>query len=89
MTAKQAKRNRARHLPRLVLLVPLLVVFSVPFYNTIEPALGGVPFFYWYQLAWVLIGALIVIGLYLIERRTGLTDKADDSREAGPPGETL
>jgi hypothetical protein len=34
-----------------------------------EPELGGVPFFYWYQLAWILIGAVLVLGVYLIETR--------------------
>jgi hypothetical protein len=28
-----------------------------------------VPFFYWYQLAWILIGAVLVLGVYLIETR--------------------
>ncbi len=31
----------------------------VPFYNKIEPVLWGFPFFYWYQLLWVLISAVI------------------------------
>ena len=29
----------------------------VPFYNRVEPAMVGVPFFYWYQLCWIMIGA--------------------------------
>ena len=33
----------------------------VPSYNRLEPALGGIPFFYWYQLAWILLGAAIVL----------------------------
>ena len=32
----------------------------VPSYNRIEPELGGIPFFYWYQLGWILLGAAIV-----------------------------
>ena len=36
----------------------------VPSYNRLEPALGGVPFFYWYQLAWILLGAGIVLLVY-------------------------
>jgi hypothetical protein len=39
----------------------------VPSYNRIEPALGDIPFFYWYQLAWILIGAVLVLVVFLIE----------------------
>jgi hypothetical protein len=30
-----------------------------PFYNRAEPALIGMPFFYWYQLLWVIVGAVL------------------------------
>ncbi len=43
--------------PRLLFAIPVLAILWVPFYNRTEPSLGGVPFFYWYQLAWVLVGA--------------------------------
>jgi hypothetical protein len=36
----------------------------VPFYNSAEPYLAGVPFFYWYQLLWVLIGAGLTAIVY-------------------------
>ena len=29
----------------------------VPLYNRIDPVLGGVPFFYWFQLAWIVVAA--------------------------------
>jgi hypothetical protein len=29
----------------------------VPFYNRTEPTLGGIPFFYWFQVAWILVSA--------------------------------
>lgn len=53
--------------PRLVLLVPFAACLWVPSYNAIEPSLGGFPFFYWYQLLWVLITAIAVGAIYLIE----------------------
>ncbi len=40
----------------LLLLLPLILLW-VPHYNRIEPALAGVPFFYWYQIAWIFITA--------------------------------
>jgi hypothetical protein len=36
----------------------------VPSYNSIEPSLGGVPFFYWYQLLWVFISAILIAIVY-------------------------
>jgi hypothetical protein len=34
-------------------------VLWVPFYNSVEPTWAGVPFFYWYQLLWILIGGVL------------------------------
>ena len=64
------KRGWKRHYaPRLLLLIPFLAMVWVPSYNRIDPELWGIPFFYWYQLAWVLIGAVLVFVVYLIERQ--------------------
>ena len=46
----------------LLLLVPVVAVLVPEFYNFNSPAIGGMPFFYWYQLAWV-AGAAICIGI--------------------------
>jgi hypothetical protein len=43
----------------LLLVVQFVAVLWVPFYNSVEPTLGGVPFFYWYQLVAVLAGAVL------------------------------
>jgi hypothetical protein len=56
-------------LPRLLLIVPAPVALWVPFYNRIEPTLAGVPFFYWFQLGWILAGAVCVWAVYRLERR--------------------
>jgi cell division protein FtsW (lipid II flippase) len=56
-----------RYLPRLLLLIPFAALIWVPSYNKAEPELAGVPFFYWYQLAWILIGAALVLLVYFIE----------------------
>ena len=58
---------KRRYLPRLLLLIPFVAMLWVPSYNRLEPALGNVPFFYWYQLAWIIAGAVIVLIVYLIE----------------------
>ena len=69
MAGKTAEGGLKRYWPRLLLLIQFFAVLWVPFYNRLEPSLGGVPFFYWYQLAWILIGAVLVLGVYLIETR--------------------
>jgi len=69
MARKTAEGGLKRYWPRLLLLIPFFAVLLVRSYNRMEPALGGVPFFYWYQLAWILIGAVLVLGVYLIETR--------------------
>jgi hypothetical protein len=71
MSDTPQKPSRRRYLPRLLLLIPLAAVLWVPSYNRIEPQLGGVPFFYWYQLAWILLGALCVLLVYALEMRIG------------------
>lgn len=42
----------------VLLLLPLVLLW-VPHYNRMEPALAGIPFFYWYQMAWVIITAVL------------------------------
>jgi hypothetical protein len=63
----QKRGWKLRYVPRLLLLIPFLAMIWVPSYNRIEPALGDIPFFYWYQLAWILIGAVLVLVVFLIE----------------------
>ncbi len=48
----------------LLLLVPYIASLWVPFYNTAEPSFIGMPFFYWYQLLWILLGAGLTAIVY-------------------------
>jgi hypothetical protein len=41
----------------LLLVLPFVGTLIPPIYNRAAPALFGLPFFYWYQLAWVLVTA--------------------------------
>jgi hypothetical protein len=88
-----AKRHGHRliaYWPRLLFLIPMVAVLCVPFYNRIEPSLGGVPFFYWYQLALVLVGAATVLAVYLLETRvTKVTPRASASVDPGATGDVL
>jgi hypothetical protein len=51
-----------------LLLLPWIAMIWVPSYNRVEPRLWGFPFFYWYQLLWVLISAVITALVYFMTR---------------------
>jgi hypothetical protein len=48
----------------LLFLVQFVAVLWPPFYNKAEPYLMGIPFFYWYQLLWVIISAVFTAVVY-------------------------
>ncbi|WP_025101861.1 DUF3311 domain-containing protein [Burkholderia sp. A1] len=51
-----------------LMLLPWIALCAVPSYNRIEPQLLGLPFFYWYQLAWVPASAAITALVYIKTR---------------------
>lgn len=51
-----------------LLVVPLLAVLYPPLYNRTTPELAGIPFFYWYQLAAVVIGVTCTLIVYVKTR---------------------
>jgi hypothetical protein len=53
---------------RLLLAVPFIAVLWVSSYNSAEPMVAGIPFFYWYQLLWIVIGAALIAVVYALER---------------------
>jgi hypothetical protein len=48
-----------------LLLIPVIVPLVVPIYNRVEPQLLGLPFFYWCQLAFAGLSAVVVAIVYL------------------------
>jgi hypothetical protein len=48
----------------LLFVVQLLAVIWPGFYNQAEPTLIGIPFFYWYQMAAVIVGAVLTAIVY-------------------------
>jgi hypothetical protein len=63
MTENESKPRRTS-LWHLLLLVPFVALLWVPFYNSIEPAVWGIPFFYWYQFAWVFLTSAVIIWVH-------------------------
>jgi hypothetical protein len=54
-----------------LLLIPMLLPLVTPMYNRIEPRLAGVPFFYWFQLAFVGLDIAVVTLVYQATKRRG------------------
>lgn len=50
----------------LLFVVQFVAVLWPPFYNSVEPQWIGIPFFYWYQLLWVVISAVVTAVIYLM-----------------------
>jgi hypothetical protein len=59
--------RRRFHPVYLLLLLPYAAFFAVPFYNRIAPEFLGIPFFYWWQVLWVIGTALCITPVYFHE----------------------
>jgi hypothetical protein len=64
VTARQDEQGAGWSWWYLLLLIQFIAVLWPPFYNTAEPELVGIPFFYWYQLLWVILGAILTAIVY-------------------------
>lgn len=52
----------------LLFLIQFVLALWVPLYNRIEPTWMGVPFFYWFQLALIIVGAVLTAIVYFATR---------------------
>ena len=52
----------------VLLIIPFAVYLAVPSYAKVEPRLAGFPFFYWWQLLWVIITAVFIAIAYALTR---------------------
>jgi hypothetical protein len=72
------------------LFVPFVALMWVSSYSRTEPTLGGLPFFYWYQMLWVLVSAVMTVVAYKLVQRDEAARRAADgsgaARAAGKAG---
>ena len=77
----------ARVTAALCVVAPFVAVLTVPLYNKRSPQIAGVPFFFWWQLLWVLVTAALMGLAYFVIRREESARKAagprSGNREAG------
>lgn len=71
-TNKQAPPPKTRTFWYWLLLLPYLGLLFPQTYTQTKPSFRGIPFFYWYQFAWVILSAAITGLVYL---RTELPDR--------------
>ncbi|WP_282694252.1 DUF3311 domain-containing protein [Streptomyces sp. CC208A] len=53
----------------LCLIAPFVAMLWVGSYAKTEPLLAGIPFFYWYQMLWVLIATALTAVAYKLWQR--------------------
>jgi hypothetical protein len=53
----------------LLFAVQFVALLWPPFYNRIEPTWIGMPFFYWYQMLWVIIAGVLNAIVYFMTKR--------------------
>ena len=54
----------ARAIVAVLLAIVVFVTLWVPFYNRVEPSWHGIPFFYWFQIAWIVVAAVVTVLAY-------------------------
>ncbi len=67
--SERPRSRRAWSWSYLLLIVQAPVALWIPFYNSVEPSLGGIPFFYWFQLLMILVGAALTAIVYFATER--------------------
>ena len=63
-TARMVARRR---LVYVLFLAVAVVSLWVPLYNRTDPNLAGIPFFYWFQIAWIVVSGISVAIAYWMD----------------------
>ncbi len=66
--ATQPTGGRARQLWLLLLVPAVIVPLIVPIYNSVNPELAGIPFFYWFQFLWIIVSSVLIGIVYFAVR---------------------
>ncbi|CAL9425923.1 DUF3311 domain-containing protein [Streptomyces sp. enrichment culture] len=72
----------ARVVIALCLSAPFVAMLWVGSYARTEPVLIGIPFFYWYQMLWVLLSTALTMVAYQLWKRD---QRARRARKGGAP----
>ena len=67
----------------VLLFIPFFVAIWVPLFNRAEPSFYGIPFFYWFQFALILLSAVLTIVAFLLSQVADRKDREADQQGAG------
>jgi len=67
---RRASQRGGRRWAYWLLLVPALLAMWPPLFNRLEPAVLGMPFFYWSQFALILLAMLITAIVHVWTKST-------------------
>ncbi|MCQ4080294.1 DUF3311 domain-containing protein [Streptomyces sp. RB6PN25] len=65
------------------LILPLVSMLWVNSYARLKPTFIGIPFFYWYQISWVLITCALTAVAYVLIRRDERARRGQDEAQGG------
>jgi hypothetical protein len=61
-------RRNPRRFAYWLLVFPFVATLWPPLYAHADPALAGIPFFYWYQFGWIVLSSVVTGAVYLLTR---------------------
>jgi hypothetical protein len=62
----------------VLLAIGVAGTLAVPLYDRTSPELGGFPFFYWIQIIWIPVVAILAGIAFVLMRRTGADPREPD-----------
>ncbi|WP_405777316.1 DUF3311 domain-containing protein [Streptomyces sp. NBC_00859] len=69
MPEKKPVVTPVRVIIAVCLIAPFAAMLWVSSYAKVDPAFIGIPFFYWYQMLWVLISTVLTMTAYKLWQR--------------------
>lgn len=76
--ARRPLPRRTAIIVGVLLAVPVLAILLVPTYARKGPELAGWPFFYWYQVLWVLLSGVFTATAYVLINRARAAGARDE-----------
>jgi hypothetical protein len=70
----------SRVVAAVCLIAPMVALLWVDSYSRLTPRFIGIPFFYWYQMAWVPVAAALTYTAYVLVRREERARKGGDGK---------
>ncbi len=54
----------------ILLVIPLVIYCDVWFFDSVGPSLGGLPFYYWFQILMLAVsGVMFYLAAYFIDKK--------------------